>query len=670
MSLSNNFPAIKPSLLLDFANTGSLDPRVTFSRASTATYYDGVTTAKAEENLLTYSQEFDAGWLNSGTVDSADTTQAPDGTMTADTVTANASTASHLDYQVIVASPGNTRVYSVYAKKSTHDYIQLSFNNYITHYVNFDINTGVVGTVAGSGSSATITSVGNGWYRCVYVYPSATETQVRVALVPSNTAARVESWTATGTEAVYLWGAQLEQRSAVSSYTVTTTQPITTYIPVLQTAAANVARFDHNPTTGEALGLLIEEQRTNVLTFSEKFNITNKLTVTGGSGTFIDGETVTATGGGTGQYDGAQSTAATFYISNASGTFSGTLTGSTSSATRTISTSEFVWFRSKTSITANSVVAPDGTLTGDTLVMDAVSNDDFYIYQVYSGWTSGVTYTQTWYVKSAGITWVQVTGSTGTGATSFRNINIVTGALGNGNYAADSVTATSVGNGWYRIRVTETATSTTASGRFLLALLTSDVSLRLTNVNGDGYSGIFIWGAQLEAGAFPTSYIATTSAQVTRSADAASMTGTNFSSWYNAGQGTLFAEFVNTPSAFIAFAINDNSANNRIQIGNNPTGTASQALIWNSGVSQMDANNGTYSANNFVKSAFAYKVNDCAVSTNATSPSIDTSVTLPVVSQTQIGTRAGSSLYANSAIKKIAYYPQRLTNAQLQSLTS
>jgi len=55
MSISTLYPDITPSLNLDFSNSKVLDPRITFTRASTATYYNGVTTAKAEENLLLYS---------------------------------------------------------------------------------------------------------------------------------------------------------------------------------------------------------------------------------------------------------------------------------------------------------------------------------------------------------------------------------------------------------------------------------------------------------------------------------------------------------------------------------------------------------------------------------------------------------------------------------------
>ena len=426
MSLSNNFPAIKPSLMLDFANTGSLDPRVTFSRASTGTYYDGVTTAKAEQNLLLRSQEFDnAAWSKNRASITQNATVSPAGSTTADTLVEDGTDGQHFVTQSVTLTAAPYSV-TCYFKAKERSVGIISFSSF---RVNFDLDAEAVTVSSGGPTSTSIVSVGDGWYRCSVVgTPTAGATPITLSMAAAPTG---WGYPGDGTSGIYVWGAQLEQRSSVTAYTATTTQPITNYIPVLQTAAANVARFDHTPTTGEALGLLIEEQRTNLLTYSEQFD-------------------------------------------NAA------------------------WIKTNTSSSANTIVAPDGTLTGDTIVMDAISNNDFYLYQVYSGWTSGVTYTQSWYVKSAGISWVQVTGSTGTAATNFRNINITTGELGNGNYPSGSVTVTSVGNGWYRISVTEVATSTSASGRFLLALLTSDVATRLSNVDGNGYSGIFIWGAQLE----------------------------------------------------------------------------------------------------------------------------------------------------------------------------
>jgi hypothetical protein len=98
MSIAQNFPTISPSLSLDFANVQALDPRITFTRASTATYY-GTRTALAEQNLLLYSQEFDnAAWTKTSTTVTANSTTAPDGTTTADTLIPNTTNTYHAAY--------------------------------------------------------------------------------------------------------------------------------------------------------------------------------------------------------------------------------------------------------------------------------------------------------------------------------------------------------------------------------------------------------------------------------------------------------------------------------------------------------------------------------------------------------------------------------------------
>jgi hypothetical protein len=110
------------------------------------------------------------------------------------------------------------------------------------------------------------------------------------------------------------------------------------------------------------------------------------------------------------------------------------------------------------------------------------------------------------------------------------------------SYQGTNVTSGSVedaGNGW--LRIVAVFSSSITSGRATVGPAESDSSGGL-NYTGDGSSGILAWGAQLEAGSFPTSYIPTTSSTVTRSADVASITGTNFSSWYNTAQSTWYAE--------------------------------------------------------------------------------------------------------------------------------
>jgi len=231
---------------------------------------------------------------------------------------------------------------------------------------------------------------------------------------------------------------------------------------LIRTAATNEPRFDHNPATGESLGLLIEEQRTNLLTYSE-------------------------------QFDNAY------------------------------------WGKDGTAVTPNAATAPDGTLTAGLLYTITSG-----IASVYSnlGTVSSAFYTTTVYLKSAGFTWASVYGPQGNISAFFNLIAGTVGTVGAGLTASIS----SVGNGWYRCSVTQTATYAS------FYVLPADANGTLTST-ASGTSGIFIWGAQLEQGSFPTSYIPTTTAAVTRATDAASITGANFSSWYNQSAGAIFMDY-------------------------------------------------------------------------------------------------------------------------------
>jgi hypothetical protein len=223
-----------------------------------------------------------------------------------------------------------------------------------------------------------------------------------------------------------------------------------------------------------------------------------------------------------------------------------------------------------------------------------------------------------------------------------------------------------VGNGWYRCTATATATATASA--FIRNYLVSG-----TNVyTGDGYSGIYVWGAQLEAGAFATSYIPTVASQVTRSTDTPTITGTNFSSWYNNAQGTLYSEastYDVSSGGRTGFSVNDGTATNRMLTGH---GTV-KAFISKAGNTQYTNSFGgvTVSINVATRVALAYASNNVNAAVNGVIGGVDdTVVELPVVTQSNIGSIAGASSSVNGTIRKIAYYPIRLTNAQLQALTS
>jgi hypothetical protein len=550
MSLSQNFPTIPPSLLLDFANVKALDPRVTFTRASAARYYDGVTTAKAEENLLRASQDFNisAGtfWFlaGSGVTAVLDNAVAPDGTTTADTITTTAA---------------NTGVRQ-----------SIEFTNGVTYSISVYVRsvsgaTGFTADLQNSQTSPSLTLTGS-WQRFTYtVTASATRTWLDFQL--------------DGAGSFELWGAQVEARSSVTAYTPTTTQPITNYIPVLLAAQAGVPRFDHNPTTGVSLGLLIEEQRTNLLERSEEFN-------------------------------------------NA------------------------YWSTFQATVTANQAIAPDGTLSADLIAKNTGPSANYSVFRGSLGGSGA--YTLSVYAKTAGSTVCKLFIGT-----SFAEFNLSAGTT-----ATSGASMVSVGNGWYRCIYTLTATAS-----FLIEIGGTDV----------GGKGIYIWGAQLEAGAFPTSYIPTVASQVTRSADAASMTGTNFSSWYRADEGSIVAGFgVNQVPSLDArlFYIGDGTTSNLMESNlttatnvvrfNVSTGGASQAAIITSATAAQGTQNWAVAT---------YKVNDFAATANGAAAVTDTVGTVPVPNQLVIGNYAGLSRYINGTIRKIAYYPKRLANAELQALT-
>ena len=612
MAIQSNFPSLKPTLLLDFANTKQLDPRITFTRASTATFYDGVTTAMAEQNLLVQSQDFEtASWTKSQTaISGTNTIVAPDGTTTAEEVRDGAATNIHSCFQSVTLASGTTYVASVFLKNVDRQYAILAVSGGVAAYASakFDLTggTSTASQAAGAGwsvTSATITSVGSGWYRCVLVFVSGTggSCNFRVGTASDGTTfttngSGLESYTGTDLK-IAVWGAQLEQRSSVTAYTATTTAPITNYIPALRTAAAGVARFEHNPVTGESLGLEIEEQRTNAILQSETFSTT--------------------------------------------------------------------WTATRSSITDNTVVSPAGTLTADVLIGNTENNIHFISQNPT---TTATSTTFSIYAKAAGRNFValQISDSSNTGRVTYFNLSTgVVGTTGTGITAS----MVSVGNGWYRC-VATVATAYAGSNTCVVAIADVDGSLTYT---GDGYSGIYIWGAQLEAGAFATSYIPTVASQVTRSADAASMTGTNFSSWYRADEGTFYAEFAPASSNFGSnkniFVASDGTTNNYNGLRYTSSGSQTAATAAVAGIVQSNIVSGTMVAGTWYKMVGAYKVNDFAMSRDAGTVGTDTSGTLPVVTQAEIGALAGTNI-SSQMIKKLAYYQLRVTNAQLQAMTT
>ena len=326
------------------------------------------------------------------------------------------------------------------------------------------------------------------------------------------------------------------------------------------------------------------------------------------------------------------------------------------------------WATTGATITANATASPDGTANADALVEDASTG--LHITQQFFTFLNATAYTVSVYIKASTRTWVQVALPAAAFTASQGGFFNLTGAgsLGTVTGTPTSRSITAVGNGWYRITITATSTAA-AGGNIAIVAASADGTTSYAGTNGA--IALFAYGAQLEAGSFATSYIPTVASTVTRNADVATMTGTNFSSWYNQSEGTFVSQAGSFglgvgSAAFIGHA-SDGTTNEYIDVGRyQPT---LNVIINDGGVSQANLPVGG-AANGTVRSlAVAYKVNDFAASVNGATPVTDTSGTIPTVNRLAIGSE-GLAYFLNGHIRTIAYFNTRLPNAQLQTLTA
>jgi hypothetical protein len=177
-------------------------------------------------NLILQSQTFtNASWTKDGATATASGVTAPDGTSTGQTLTESATTAEHRMYQSIT-SVATTYTWSIYAKPNGRNFIRIA-NASATRCANFNISTGTVGTIS-SGTTATITDAGNGWYRCSMTGASTVSPDfmtINLANVDAGTGSSY-SYAGNGTSGAFFWGSQIEVGNTLNTYIPTTTTAI------------------------------------------------------------------------------------------------------------------------------------------------------------------------------------------------------------------------------------------------------------------------------------------------------------------------------------------------------------------------------------------------------------------------------------------------------------
>jgi hypothetical protein len=317
------------------------------------------------------------------------------------------------------------------------------------------------------------------------------------------------------------------------------------------------------------------------------------------------------------------------------------------------------WSKTRSSIREDETTAPDGTLTADKLVEDTTASNTHTIQSTVT--PPATAHTLSVFAKKGERTWIVLRlGGTNT----FFNLDDGTIAAGSVN----SPTITNFGNGWYRCAVTS---SLGTQGQFWLA-----TNSTTTSYTGDGTSGLFIWGAQLEAGSFPTSYIPTTTGTLARGADVCSITGGAFNSFYNQSEGTLFADV----SGLMTDVLGGNRGFAIITDGTyaNAFGILKSANIGfiraegNTGnVAQFSLTN-AYAPFTQYKVALGVRTNDTNAAFNGSLKTTDTSVTLPsTMNRLEFRDATGAAGGQPSChLAAIRYYKKRLPNAKLVALTT
>lgn len=656
------------ALDLMFAGAAKLDPRITFSRTSNATLTNsaGVLTY-APHNLLTFSEQFDnAAWSKINATISANSTEAPNGTATADKLVANNGIAGYVE-QSTSYTAGMTYVWSFYAKAAERNSVM-----FLVYGTNFGgSNIGRTFTLTGDGSvgslsgtvpptAATITPVGNGCYRCTLtavcvITHTGASFQIRDAVVGDGVSGR------------FIWGAQLNV-GALQPYYPTTVKNLLGYTEHFDNAAwtksnATIAS-GFTDIYGQPFAQKLVEDTENAghLVYGTATVVTGNLytysayikraerryalmaVVTAFPTTAIQIDLDTG-----GVSTGTGSPLNAFAVSMGNGWYR---CGFSIAATATAG--QFNIYASSTGLWANRVYTGDGTsgiyIFGAQL-SDSASVDP-YVYNPVAAPTAQAYYGPRFdydpvtlapkgllieeqrsnlLLNSATLSTQVVTVAATAHTLSF---------YGNGTIVLSGAsTGTVVGTGAYPTRTTFTFTPTVG---VLTVTVTGSVTM-----------------AQLEAGAFATSYIPTVASQVTRAADNASMIGNNFARWFTQGVGTVFADSLQANNGANTLALNS-AGTNIIRLG----GGKMDVFVAGTSVAQITGTATTGS----IKQAGAYQVNDFAISANGGVVSTDTSGGVPFVDSMVFQNAVGS--YLNGTIKRIAYYNRRLSNTELQGVTS
>ena len=326
------------------------------------------------------------------------------------------------------------------------------------------------------------------------------------------------------------------------------------------------------------------------------------------------------------------------------------------------------WTNSNTSDLSNQIISPNGTLNADKLITDNGSING-QITKTLSKSASAITYNYSVFAKKGEWNrcnlYVSDSGSFANRVQFFVDLENgdVIQATTAGAFSSASGSSENYGNGWYRFSVTFTTSTETA----ITARIYSIDSVATT---GDGTSGVYIWGAQIEQGSYATSYIPTNGSAVTRSAETAN--GAGDASTFNDSEGVLYLETsaLSNDLSERRFSLSDGTSSNVVRVGYTSVSNRIIAVVYNgSNQTVMTYTSPDITQNS--KIAVKYKANDFALWVDGVERNADANGSVFTANTlNSLSFNVGGASHFYSETKDVRVYNIALTDAELQALTT
>jgi len=325
---------------------------------------------------------------------------------------------------------------------------------------------------------------------------------------------------------------------------------------------------------------------------------------------------------------------------------------------------DIYWLKTGSTISANATPAPNGATTADKVVENALVGE--HGVARIAGMAASGTYTLSVFAKAAERTRVAI-GNSSAGNYAIFDLSLGTVVQASQGTVTNGTISGILANGFYRVSCTITVASAASTS---ITLVSSGTTISYL---GDGTSGLFVFGAQLETGSVATSYIPTVAATATRNADVISKTGV--SGFIGQTEGVVYAEvdIANPDKSTIRtiLGIGDGTTANRFSIRRDTNGRIIVICVVGSSTAGF-VQTGSGDQVGVFKIAVAYAVNDLTMYINGSSVGTTTIASVPACSRIDLGKveGTGTTNQLNDRIRAAAIYPTRLTNSQLQSLTT